>query len=100
LGLVQFILRQSLSSGPYRSYSYGKYRIGFMHRASREFAGMSEKSRLIIQALKALGNDLVDDDVLHRLASMMSSQEKEDLVEETKYASAWIRETAMNLRGF
>jgi predicted transcriptional regulator of viral defense system len=86
-----------LSSGPYRTYTYGKYRIQFKHRTDREFTGISEKSRLVIQALKALGNYSVEDETKSRLARLLSSDEKELLVNETRYASTWIHEFALSL---
>jgi hypothetical protein len=87
-----------LSSGPYRTYQYGKYHICFKHRADREFTGISEKSRLVIQALKALGSYYVDDDIANRLASLLTEEEKKLLANETRYASAWIHDFALRLK--
>ena len=46
---------QYVSDGPYREYTIGNRALKFKHSANRDVSGLSEKSALIVQALKALG---------------------------------------------
>lgn len=54
-----------VSNGPYKRYDYAGYKIEMLHRANRDVTGYSPTTALVIQALKALGKDAVDERVLH-----------------------------------
>jgi hypothetical protein len=80
------------SNGPSRSYTYGKFNIQFKSRASREITGKSYKSRLVIQALKALSEDYMTKGFAEKIKLQLSDQEKLDLIKDTKNATGWIRD--------
>lgn len=66
-----------VSSGPYRSYSYGPYEIELRHRADRDLLDCSPATRTVVQALKALGKDGVDEESIRRIAANLSEEEAE-----------------------
>lgn len=79
-----------VSDGPYKEYPYGEVTLSFKRTANREFANLSDKTALVIQALKALGEKGVTETVLCTLASLLTSEEKEQMIQEAKYATDWI----------
>lgn len=81
-----------VSDGPYRKYTIGSSTIEFKHRANREITGMSEKTVLIIQALKALGRERITDTHFAILRKQLTTNEKKSLLVESRNASAWIIE--------
>jgi len=81
-----------VSDGPYRKYTIGSSTIEFKHRANREITGMSEKTLLIIQALKALGKERITDTHLAKIQKQLTPNEKKNLLVESRNASAWIIE--------
>ena len=51
---------------------------------------MSDKSALVIQALKALGKERASDEVLHQIAFLLTDHEKQAMLEEAQHTTAWI----------
>ena len=81
-----------VSDGPYRSFSFGNITIEFMHCSSKEISGMSHKTALVVQAIKALGKENIDEENLQRLRRTLSVEERVALLEEAKRTTAWIYE--------
>ncbi len=80
-----------ISSGPYRSYNINGIIISFSHRMDKEFNGLSYKSRLIIHAIKAIGNNQING-YINSIRDNLSNQEKSILLEETQRTTAWVYE--------
>lgn len=81
-----------LSSGNTKSYQVGNTSINFTHRADKELNNMSTKTALVIQAVKALGEANISEDIITKFASKLSDAEKTQLFTEAKPTTAWIYE--------
>ncbi len=81
-----------LSSGETKEYQVGNLSINFIHRADRELNGMSKKTALAIQAIKALGAENITEGVIVKLATKISAEEKQKLLIEAKPTTNWIYE--------
>ncbi len=81
-----------VSDGPYRSFSFGNITIEFKHCSAKEISGMSPKTALVIQAIKALGKEGIDERSLQRIRRNLSPEEKIALLEEAKRTTVWIYE--------
>lgn len=81
-----------LSSGETKEYQVGNRSINFVHRADRELNGMSKKTALVIQAIKALGAENITRDAITKLAAKVSDEEKQILLTEAKPTTNWIYE--------
>lgn len=81
-----------LSSGDTKEYQIGNTSISFAHRADKELNRMSTKTALIIQAIKALGDENISDEIIAKFASRLSDVEKDTLLIEAKPTTAWIYE--------
>lgn len=79
-----------VSDGPYRSFSFGNIIMEFKHCSSKEISGMSDKTALVIQAIKALGKENIDKGNLQRIHRALSAKEKARLLTETRHTTAWI----------
>ncbi|WP_072500091.1 DUF6088 family protein [Olsenella phocaeensis] len=81
-----------ISTGPYASVLVAPFEVRFSHAANRNIVGMSPLTALVVQALKALGREGVDDKVINRLSGRLSTGEKGALLAETERATAWVRD--------
>ena len=79
-----------ISSGPYRNYEVGNVSIGFMHRACKEISGMSYMSALVIEALKGIGKDRLNESHITHLQERVSEEHKKILLKEAKSTTTWI----------
>lgn len=80
------------SSGDTKEYQVGNSSIHFIHRADKELNRMSTKTALAIQAIKALGNENVSDEIIAKFADKLTNTEKAQLLAEAKPTTAWIYE--------
>ena len=81
-----------VSDGAYKEYTYEQTRIKFKRTTNKEISKLSYKTALVVQALKALGKDSVDDMVIVKLRSTLTDSEKQALIGETKAVTSWIYE--------
>ena len=79
-----------ISDGPYRKYKIGKYILEFKHCANKEISGKSLKTITIIQAIKYIGKDSIQEEDLKKISSLLSDEEKKILLEESKTSTTWI----------
>lgn len=81
-----------VSDGTYKEYTYEQTTIKFKRTTNKEISKLSYKTALVVQALKALGKDNVDDAVLTKLKNNLTDSEKQALLTEAKAATSWIYE--------
>ena len=79
-----------ISDGPYRKFSWNNITISFKHRANREISFMSESTTLVVEALKTLGKERIDDSIISNLKNRLPEAEKRKLLEEATGVSEWI----------
>ena len=79
-----------ISDGPYNSFTIGKIEIEFKHRRNKEISGMSPMTALVIQAIRELGKNRVDDISIQRLRRMLTDEQKAALLTEAKQTTSWI----------
>lgn len=88
-----------VSDGNYREYTCGNFVIQFKRTANKEISKISFKTALVIQAIKALGKDKITDDVIEKIRSLTTDEEKEQMFVEAKYATAWIYDVIKEICG-
>lgn len=88
---------QYVSDGPYRKYTIGNRVLSFKHGANKDVSGLSERYALVVQALKALGKDRVDQSAIDKLASILSPEERLAFLKDTQHRTAWIHRVAKEL---
>lgn len=79
-----------ISDGPYNKFTFGNVELEFKHRSNKEISGMSYKTAMVIQAIKALGRNNIDDAVKLKLKNLLTSSEKKTLLKESQQTTAWV----------
>lgn len=81
-----------VSDGPYKEYTYNQTTIEFKRTTNKEISKLSYKTALVVQALKALGNDSINDSVITKLKNTLTEEEKKTMLTEAKAVTSWIFE--------
>lgn len=81
-----------VSDGKYEDYSYDNTTIKFKRTTNKEISKLSYKTALVVQALKALGKDNIDEGVVKKLQGTLTDAEKKAMLFEAKAATSWIYE--------
>jgi hypothetical protein len=79
-----------LSDGPDRSYTVGKTSLAFEHTALKEAGFKLAESRLIVQALKALGEHRITDKVVTQIRKQFDPTLRQRILLDTRTATGWV----------
>lgn len=82
-----------VSDGPYSEKHLDGITIKFKHVANRNITGMSPVTLLVVQALKAIGIDNVDNATLQKISKRLDDNDLDLVLEETERATVWIRDS-------
>jgi len=86
-----------LSNGPTKQTKVGRRTIHFKHARPKEIYADSEISGLIVQALRYLGKDNVNDNIITNLKQKLSHEEKKELLDHIHYSAEWIYEIVQQI---
>ena len=86
-----------LTDGRSRTVQVGNRQIVLQHREPKNLATAGKISGLVIQALKYLGKDHVDDQLIEQLDRRLSSTDREQLLKDIRYAPEWISKIIIRL---
>jgi hypothetical protein len=92
LGLSTQVPAQSvyLSDGSSKSYEVGNRQLVFKNRSLKESGFKHRESELVVQALKALGQERIDAKVRQKLSAKWTPDFWQKIVRDTKTAPAWV----------
>jgi len=79
-----------LTDGRSRTVQVGNRQIVLQHREPKNLATAGKISGLVIQALKYLGEDHVDGQLIEQLDRRLSSTDREQLLKDICYAPEWV----------
>lgn len=82
-----------VSDGPYRNYRWNNIQLKFKHKANREISLLSEQTVLVVEAIRALGKERIDENVIAQLQKKLLQSDKEVILSEATTCSEWIYET-------
>jgi RNA-binding protein YhbY len=60
---------------------------------------MSFKTATVIQAIKAIGKSNIDNGVIKRISKLLSDEEKQQLLQESKPTTSWVYQTIKKICG-
>lgn len=86
-----------LTDGPARKVKIGKREIILQHTTPRNMATAGRTSGTIIQALRHLGQDQVDDQALAILRRNLANSDRPTILKDLMHAPAWIAEILRRL---
>lgn len=81
-----------ISSGRYKTYKIADTVLDFKKVNPGEIANMSLKTATVIQAIKSLGKEHINDQVVQQIRENLTGKERKDLMDESKSVSAWMYE--------
>ena len=81
-----------LTDGAARKIKIGKRTINFKSTVPKNLATKGKISTLVIQALKQIKKDNVDEEILKVIYNQLKKEERENIIHDSKLATAWIRE--------
>lgn len=81
-----------LTDGRSRTVQVGKQQIILKQTTPRNMKTAGKISGLVIQALRHLGRDQVDDDIVRKLDKRLDDAARKQLMKDIRYAPAWIAE--------
>lgn len=81
-----------ISSGRYKKYTIGDTVLEFKKVNPGEIANMSLKTATVIQAIKSLGKENINSEVIRKIREYLTEEEKSDLMDEAKSVPSWIYE--------
>jgi len=81
-----------VSDGPYSEKQVDGATIKFKHIANRNITSMSPIALLVVQALKAIGKDNVDNAILGKISKWLNDKDLALVLNETERATVWIRD--------
>jgi uncharacterized protein DUF6088 len=79
-----------LTDGRSRKVQIGNQQIILKQTTPRNMATANKISGLVIQALKHLGKDQVDTDIINKLADRLDDDQKKQLMKDIQFAPVWI----------
>jgi hypothetical protein len=79
-----------LSDGPDRLYALGKTALEFKHTALKEAGFKLPESRLIVQALKAFGEDQITPKIIAHVRRQLPLALRRRILLDTKTATGWV----------
>jgi len=86
-----------LSNGTSRVYQVGKQRIAFQRVGPKELLPKSGPSTLVVQALRHLGQDRVDESVVRQLRDRLDPSDRKTLLRDAQYTADWIFEVVKRI---
>ena len=88
---------QYFSDGPSKTYEWQGGTLAFKHRTNKETTVLSPKTALLVQALKTLGQNRIDDSVIATLRAKFDKKERVRAIREARYATSWVYEIVKRL---
>ena len=86
-----------LTDGRSRTVQIGKKQITLKRTTPRNMATAGRISGLVIQALRNLGQQHVDDEVVARLDRRLDADDRQQLLKDVRFAPAWIADIMRRL---
>ena len=88
-----------LSDGPNRSYRIGRTALVFDHTALKEAGFRLPESRLIVQALKSLGQEHVSQEVISKIREWLAPNLRARVLADTETATGWVYAALRQIAG-
>jgi len=81
-----------LSDGPHKTVNIGNLKIAFKKTSLKEMRVEHTFTSLTVQALKTLGHENVNDEVIKKIRHNWTSAERKKMIKDAQYVTSWIYE--------
>ncbi len=89
-----------LTEGPSRKVKIGNQEIIFKKAAKKVMSSAGTREGLLIQALKNLGKDHIDQVARAQISKFLNGSNEKEVRQNMKFAPAWIRAIVFEIMGF
>jgi hypothetical protein len=79
-----------LSDGPSRKYEVGNSTLVFIKSGLKERAFKHRESALVVQAIKALGKERVDHQIVEKIRRQLDPETRKRILRDTRAVTGWI----------
>lgn len=79
-----------MTDGPTRTKTVGRQVIQFRNASSKTLVGAGQKTGAVFQALRYVGKDRVDDQVIGKLARLLDDKDRVLLSKQSTHVPAWM----------
>ena len=79
-----------MTNGPTRAAKIGRLEIRFRHSSPKTLIGAGQITGAVFQALRYVGKDRVDSQVIGKLARALGDENRKLLAKQSKHAPAWM----------
>ena len=86
-----------VTDGNYRSYSYDGKIISFLHSSGKTFSAVSEKTALLVQVIKACGQEKLSEEHRKKILSFFKPDEIRQILRECRSAPEWVAKVIRGL---
>ena len=80
-----------MTNGPARTAKIGRLEIRFRHSSPKTLVGAGQITGAVFQALRYVGKDRVDSQVIGKLARALDDENRKLLAKQSKHVPAWMR---------
>jgi hypothetical protein len=80
-----------MTDGPTRTKTVGRQVIQFRNASPKTLVGAGHKTGAVFQALRYLGKDRIDDQVITKLARALDAQDRVRLAAQSRHVPAWMQ---------
>ncbi|MDQ6973064.1 MAG: DUF6088 family protein [Mariprofundaceae bacterium] len=88
-----------LSDGPSRSYKIDNFTLEFKKSALKDVGFKHRESGLVVQALKALGKERINDSVIATIRKHLDDKARKRVLKDTVTATGWIYDAIKRICG-
>ena len=85
------------TDGLSRKVLIGNSYLVFRRVTPKRMSISHKKSTVVLQALKYIGKDNVDDNIINRITDMLKDDDKQQIVNDVKKCSAWLIDAVNNI---
>ena len=79
-----------MTDGPTRTKTIGRQVIRFRNASSKTLIGAGQKTGAVFQALRYVGKDRVDDQVIAKLARLLDDKDRALLSKQSRHVPIWM----------
>lgn len=79
-----------MTDGPTRTKTIGRQVIRFHNASSKTLIGAGQKTGAVFQALRYIGKDRIDDQVIAKLARLLGDKDRALLSKQSRHVPAWM----------
>ncbi|MDV4146490.1 MULTISPECIES: DUF6088 family protein [Shimia] len=79
-----------MTDGPTQTKTFGRQVVRFRNASSKTLVGAGQKTGVVFQALRYVGKDRVDDQVIEELARALDDIDRMLLAKQSRHVPAWM----------